>query len=167
MAEIQTSGSTSRKGTSKPDMTPMVDLGFLLLTFFIFTTTFSKPNVMKLFMPEKNGEASDMLAKNTLTIVLGSDNRIFWYQKPLDEVTEDDLVETTYAAEGIRNEILKKYIAAIDTAKFTVIIKPTDSATFENAVDILDEMEITGSKRFSIVDLSSVEQLAYSKRLEK
>jgi biopolymer transport protein ExbD len=163
----------SKKGTSKPDMTPMVDLGFLLLTFFIFTTTFSKPNMMKLNMPDKsdqdvkNQEKQDIKLSNTITIVMGKENRIFWYQQALSDVKADDLKETDYSANGIRAEINKKRAAAIDTSVFTVVIKPSDEATFENAVDILDEMEITGNKRFAIVDLMPQEKIALEEKLAR
>lgn len=180
MAEVQVKESggkggkvRSKKGGGKPDMTPMVDLGFLLLTFFIFTTTFSKPNMMKLNMPDKSDkdvnkqDKQDIKLSNTITIVMGKDNRVFWYQQALDAVTEADLVETNYSAAGIRADINKKRAAALDTAVFTVVIKPTNDATFENTVDILDEMEITGNKRFAIVDLMPQEQKAYEEKVAK
>lgn len=163
----------SKKGTSKPDMTPMVDLGFLLLTFFIFTTTFSKPNMMKLNMPDKsdedvkNQDKQDIKLSNTITIVMGKENRIFWYQEALTDVTAESLKETDYSANGIRAEINKKRASALDTAVFTVVIKPSDEATFENAVDILDEMEITGNKRFAIVDLMPQEKTALEEKLAR
>lgn len=163
----------SKKGSGKPDMTPMVDLGFLLLTFFIFTTTFSKANMMKLNMPDKSNddvekqEKVDIKLSNTITIVMGKEDRIFWYQEALEDVNEDDLHETDYSANGIRAEINKKRAAALDTAVFTVVIKPTDEATFENTVDILDEMEITGNKRFAIVDLMPQEKVAYDAKIAK
>lgn len=180
MAEVQVKESggkggkvRSKKNSGKPDMTPMVDLGFLLLTFFIFTTTFSKPNMMKLNMPDKSDEdvkeqvKQDIKLSNTITIVMGKENRIFWYQQALSDVTEADLVETDYSASGIRADIMKKRAAAIDTAVFTVVIKPTNEATFENTVDILDEMEITGNKRFAIVDLMPQELKAYEEKIAK
>lgn len=180
MAEVQEKESggkggkvRSKKGSGKPDMTPMVDLGFLLLTFFIFTTTFSKPNMMKLNMPDKSDEKvekqekQDIKLSNTITIVMGKDNRIFWYQQALADVTADDLIETDYSASGIRADINKKRAAAIDTSVFTVVIKPTNEATFENTVDILDEMEITGNKRFAIVDLMPQELKAYEERIAR
>lgn len=181
MAEVQVKESggkkggkvRSKKGGGKPDMTPMVDLGFLLLTFFIFTTTFSKPNMMKLNMPDKSNEdvkqqeKQDIKLSNTITIVMGKDDRIFWYQQALADVTADDLNETDYSASGIRADINRKRAAALDTAIFTVVIKPTNEATFENTVDILDEMEITGNKRFAIVDLMPQELKAYEEKIAR
>lgn len=174
MAEIQESGGGGKgdkvrvkKNSGKPDMTPMVDLGFLLITFFMYTTTFSKPNMMKLNMPKKEEdpaktEMAEIKVSNTITIIMGKDDRIFWYQKPLADVTAADLVESNYAAEGIRTDVLKKKANAIDVTKFTVIIKPTDDANWKNTVDILDEMSITKCDQYAIVDLQKQEQEAYN-----
>lgn len=178
MADIQPSGGgkkgggkvRTKKNSGKPDMTPMVDLGFLLITFFIYTTTFSKPNMMKLNMPKKEEDPDDTVmadvkVSNTITIIMGKDDRIFWYQKPLAEVTAEDLNEVDYSAEGIRTAILKKRANAIDIDKFTVVIKPTDEATWKNTVDILDEMSITESEKYAIVDLQTQEQKAYDEKV--
>ena len=178
MAEIQEKDSgkggkvRSKKNSGKPDMTPMVDLGFLLITFFMFTTTFSKPNMMKLNMPEKNDEepedqeTSEIKLSNTISIVMGKDDRIFYYQQAVSDVTAADLIETDYSEKGIRAEIMKKKMAAIDSSKFTVILKPTKEATFKNTVDILDEMEITGNKLYAIVDLQKQEEDAYNEKMK-
>lgn len=179
MAEIQESGGGGKgdkvrvkKKTGKPDMTPMVDLGFLLITFFMYTTTFSKPNTMKLNMPKKDDdpeetEMADVKVSNTITIIMGKDDRIFWYQKPLAEVTADDLNEVDYSAtnDGIRAAILSKRQKALDLDKFTVVIKPTNEATWKNTVDILDEMSITESEKYAIVDLQKQEQKAYDEKV--
>ncbi|MFN8430192.1 MAG: biopolymer transporter ExbD [Spirosomataceae bacterium] len=163
----------SKKAPGRPDMTPMVDLGFLLITFFIFTTTFSKPNMMKLNLPEKDEEKkaedqekAEIKLSNTITIVMGKDNRLFWYQQAVADVKPEDFHETDYSAKGIRLEIEKKKQAALDSSKFTVIIKPTDEATFKNTVDILDEMEITGNKLFALVDLQQKEIDAYKEKMK-
>ena len=178
MAEIQEKDSggkggkvRSKKVGGKPDMTPMVDLVFLLITFFMFTTTFSKPNMMKLNMPEKDEEkkdqeTSEIKESNTISIVMGEDDRIFWYQAGVSDVTAADLKETDYSATGIRADINAKKLAAIDSSKFTIIIKPTDKATFKNTVDILDEMEITGNRLYAIVDLQPQEIAAYEEKMK-
>jgi biopolymer transport protein ExbD len=179
MAEIQEKDSggkggkvRSKKHGGKPDMTPMVDLGFLLITFFMFTTTFSKPNMMKLNLPEKEDKpaeeqkTAEIKLSNTITIIMGKDNRLFWYQQAVSDVKSEDLVETDYSAKGIRTDIYKKKATAIDSTKFTIIIKPTDDATFKNTVDILDEMEITGNKLFALVDLQPQEIEAYKEKLK-
>jgi len=178
MAEIQESGGGGKKGGGKvrskkaggkPDMTPMVDLGFLLITFFMYTTTFGKPNMMKLNMPDKpdpnDPPPPEVKVTNTITVLMGKDDRVFWYQKPLPELTAADLNETDYSAEGIRKSILVKKANALDVSKFTVIIKPSDEANWKNTVDILDEMAITKSDRYAIVDLAPKEKEVLDQRL--
>ena len=171
MAEVVVKGGPKKAG--KPDMTPMVDLGFLLITFFIYTTTFSKPNIMGFATPKKDDkppeeqEQVDVKVSNTITILLGEDDRVFWYQVPLKEVTADDLNETDYSADGIRKAILTKKAGAITPENWTVIIKPTDDATWKNAVDILDEMAITESDKKAVVDLQKVEKEAYYTKIGK
>ncbi|RYF88381.1 MAG: biopolymer transporter ExbD, partial [Chitinophagaceae bacterium] len=92
MAEVNTGGGGRGKGkggkvrakkqSTKIDMTPMVDLAFLLLTFFMLTTTFSKPQTMEIVMPEKkeNKEIEDTKVKlsDAMTIVLGENNKIYY-----------------------------------------------------------------------------------------
>ncbi|MFN3783250.1 MAG: ExbD/TolR family protein [Spirosomataceae bacterium] len=177
MAEIQESGGKgdgkkrAKKSSGKPDMTPMVDLGFLLITFFMYTTTFGKPNIMKLNMPDKEEddmdkqETMELKESNTITIVLGKEDRVFWYQKALTDVLPEDLEETDYTAEGIRAAILKKKANAPNPENFTVIIKPTADANWKNTVDILDEMAITACDKFAIVDVQKVELDAYTQKV--
>ncbi|MGL4630101.1 MAG: ExbD/TolR family protein, partial [Leadbetterella sp.] len=176
--EIQESGGggkgkggkvRSAKKSGKPDMTPMVDLGFLLITFFMFTTTFSKPNKMDLNMPKKDGPVDDGKVKksNTITILMGKDDRIFWYQEDIDDVKSSNLVETDYSSEGIRKDVMNKKATALNKDMFTVIIKPTKDCNFKNTVDILDEMSITNNKKFAIVDVEKVEQDAYNEKIKQ
>lgn len=178
MAEIDTSGGggkgdgkvRAKKHSARVDMTPMVDLGFLLITFFVFTTTFSKPNMMKLNMPEKDKdkkepETAEIKESNTITIIMGKDNRIFYHQKSSKDLTPELLKETDYSKDGIRTAILKGKVNAIDQTKFTVVIKPTDDATYKNTVDILDEMSITKSELYAIVDPSVAELDVYKQKL--
>lgn len=173
MAEIQENSGGGdgkvrvKKNSGKPDMTPMVDLGFLLITFFMYTTTFSKPNILKLNMPDKNDdedptEQPEVKESNTITILMGKDDKVYWYQKALADVKPEDLTETDYSAEGIRKAILTKKANAISQENFTVIIKPTSEANWKNTVDILDEMAITKSDKYAIVDLEKVEKDAYN-----
>ncbi|MCP9767376.1 biopolymer transporter ExbD [Lacihabitans sp. LS3-19] len=150
-------GSTSKK----PDMTPMVDLGFLLITFFMFTTSFTKPHIMKLFMPEKNGPTGDVGIQNSMTILLGKNNEVYWYQKELKDLKANDLIKTDFSAHGIREIILNKRELAPKPEIFTVIIKPSNDSNLKNTVDLLDEMEITQNPRYALVDLFPSEKLAY------
>jgi len=162
-----------KKQSTRVDMTPLADLGFLLITFFMFTTTFSKPNVMGLNMPpktppdEKPTDKPEIDTSNSISIILGGDNKIYWHQQDQSELSPETLNETDYSKDGIRKEILIARGRAKDEEKFTVIIKPTDDSNYENLVNVLDEMEITQSTRYGIVDPSSNELSVYEQKTGK
>jgi len=97
------------------DMTPMVDLMMLLITFFMLTTSLSKSKVMEITLPEKLKDESaappKISASRTLNILLGPDDRIFWYPGGVDAEDYDNLppvTETDYSAEGIRALLLDR-----------------------------------------------------------
>lgn len=160
----------AKKASTRVDMTPLADLGFLLITFFMFTTTFSKPNVMGLNMPPKNPNQEtpentpEIDLTNSISIILGTENRIFWHQKDKTKLVVEDLHETSYTREGIRKEILDAKKRAKIPDNFTVIIKPNDDSTYENLVNVLDEMKITESSRYGIVDISPNEISVYEEK---
>lgn len=161
----------SKKQNTRVDMTPMVDLGFLLITFFMFTTTFSKPNVMDLGLPAKPKIdqpppiQTEVKLENSITLLIGKDNRIFWHQQEQSSLTDANLNETTFDREGIRKIVQQAKARAIDKDIFTVIIKPTDDAVYKNFVDILDEMAITKSERYGVTDLKPWELAIYEKKV--
>src|SRR5205809_6654591 len=102
MAEISQGGGGGskdgkvrvKKASTKIDMTPMVDLAFLLLTFFILTTTLNKPQTMELTMPEKpknEEKLPEVNEKKVVTLILGANNKVYWYHgitDPKIEVTD-------------------------------------------------------------------------------
>jgi len=158
-----------KKASTRVDMAPMVDLGFLLITFFMFTTTFNKPNTMSLNMPPKVDKTKipdpiDIDISNSISIILGGDDRIFWHQQDKTTLTPDQLNETDYTKDGIRKEIRLAKQRAKKPELFTVIIKPTDDSTYENLVNTLDEMEITESGKYGIVDISDNEVNVYREK---
>jgi biopolymer transport protein ExbD len=101
-----------KKGNPHMDMTPMVDLMCLLLTFFMLTTAFSKPKVMDIVLPEKikKNEKVDppkIADSRTLNIILGPDNRVFWYPGKADPNVP--LQETSFSdKDGIRNVLIDR-----------------------------------------------------------
>jgi len=160
MAEMDTSsGGGHKKGpgvkkgkklSTRVDLTPMVDLGFLLITFFIFTTTMSQPTAMRLFLPkdvDKPEEQNKVKSSAVLTIMLGKDDHIYYYEG--DDPTK--LQSANY--KGIRDIILDKK-KRTDPKDFVVVLKPSQDASYKNTVNILDEMTIDAVKRYAMVDIS-------------
>src|SRR5450759_321669 len=106
----------AKKHAPHIDMTPMVDLMCLLITFFMLTTAFSKPKIMDIILPEpqkENAPAPRISASRTVNIVLGPDNKIFTYPgtvKPEDYNNLPPLTETDYSATGIRQILLERNV---------------------------------------------------------
>ncbi|HEY5469625.1 MAG TPA: biopolymer transporter ExbD [Bacteroidales bacterium] len=106
----------AKKHAPHIDMTPMVDLMCLLITFFMLTTAFSKPKVMEINLPEKikdptKQEPPKISASRTLNIILGPDNKIFWYPgavKPEDYSNLPPVAEVDFSASGIRQLLLER-----------------------------------------------------------
>ncbi|MBC7556532.1 MAG: biopolymer transporter ExbD [Chryseobacterium sp.] len=160
----------SKKQNSRVDMTPMVDLGFLLITFFMFTTTFSKPNVMDLGLPAKPKKdqidpKTEIKLSNSISLIIGKNNRIFWHQQDNTSLTPETLNETTFDRDGIRKVVEQAKANAADQSIFTVIIKPSDDAVYKNFVDILDEMAITKNERYGVTDIKPWEKAIYEMKV--
>src|SRR5712671_1812440 len=106
----------AKKSSTHIDMTPMVDLAFLLLTFFMLTTTFSKPKTMEIVMPVKPDKPEvELKINNAVTVLLGDKNRIFWYYGEFKPETQ--LEETDWSSKGIRKVLLQKNQAANDSIR--------------------------------------------------
>ena len=163
MAEMDTSSGgghkkgpgvkKSKKLSTRVDLTPMVDLGFLLITFFIFTTTMSQPTAMPLNLPkdtDKPDEQNKLKESAAFTVMPAKDNKVYYYEG-LDpsKIQASDW-------KTIRDAILDKK-RRTDPNDFMVIIKPDKDATYKNTVDMLDEMKIDDVKRYALVDITPVE----------
>jgi biopolymer transport protein ExbD len=158
MAEItssggRTSGGTRRRRTStRIDMTPMVDLAFLLLTFFMLTTTFNKHYAMDLNMPNESeripAARKTINGKRVLSVVLGERNQIYWYIG-----VEQPAAVANFAS--VRGMLLEKN-SQIDS--MYVMIKPSAKSRYQNVVDILDELLITKIKRYSVVKMTEYDK---------
>ena len=156
----------SKKQNSKVDLTAMVDLAFLLITFFMLTTTLMKPQSMNLGLPDKddpNKKQQDIKVdeNRTMTILLGDNDKLVRYVGLLaTPVAGGAAKDFTYGKDGIRKELLsrKKSVLAYSTAKgkpkngMIVIIKPSKKSNYRNLVDILDEMAIVDVPTYAIVN---------------
>ena len=148
----------AKKLSTRLDMTPMVDLGFLLITFFIFTSTMSTPTTLDLFMPKdtnKDEELNKAKESGALTILLGKDNNIYYYEGQLSvDEASNNFKSTNF--KGIRDVIIDKK-RSTPPEDLVIVIKPNEEATYKNTVDILDEMTINQVKRFALVEILEVE----------
>jgi biopolymer transport protein ExbD len=163
MAEMDTSGGgghkkgpgvkKGKKLSTRVDLTPMVDLGFLLITFFIFTTTMSQPTSMKLFLPkdvDKPDEQNKLKESAAFTVMPAKADQVYYY-----EGLDPSKIQTA-TWKTIRDAILDKK-RRTNPDDFMVIIKPDKDATYKNTVDMLDEMKIDEVHRFAMVDISPTE----------
>ncbi len=169
MAELDTSGGGKNKGgkvrskkqSTRVDLTAMVDLAFLLITFFMLTTTLAKPQAMDMAMPDKDKTEQQELTvadNRTMTILLGAGNRLEWYMGLVDNPLTPPQVDN-YGRNGIRKALIeqsKKVIAATGDPKkgLIVLIKPSDQSNYRNFVDILDEMKVSNINQYAIVEIS-------------
>lgn len=156
MAYIETSPSSRR--SPKVDFTAMVDLAFLLITFFMLTTALSRPVVMPVVMPDDSGAPQPLRASEALTILAGPNDQIYWYQGLFTAHIE----RTDYSKEGLRALLLQqKTLLAQERPKagLYVIIKPLPTSRYKNLVDLFDELHITAVPHY-VMQPPTPEELA-------
>lgn len=177
----------AKKLSTRVDMTPMVDLGFLLITFFIFTTTMSTPNTMALTMPKDDVDEKDLTEikqSGALTIMLGKDNQVYYYEGQLADngsnfkssnfkdirqviIDKKKQVIANHIHDGTCEKIRERakneippdpdWQNACRDRDLVVVIKPNPEATYKNTIDMLDEMKINNVKRFAMIDITENE----------
>ena len=196
-AEVQESGGKNGKSKQKKfavrvDFTPMVDMNMLLITFFMLCTTLSKPQTMEISMPsnDKNiteQQKSMVKAPQAITLLLGADNKLYYYEGEPNYKDYTSLKETSYTPDGIRSILLQKNAAAVNKVRAlkqqkldlkiseeeyrkqvseiksgkdtpTVIIKATDDASYKNLIDALDEMQICNIGKYVITDIAEADE---------
>ena len=153
MAELDTSSGgghkkgpgvkKSKKLSTRVDLTPMVDLGFLLVTFFVFTTTMAQSTAMNMNEPNDKDPEKDKQVKNSgaMTLLLGKNDQIYYYYGQLLPETINEQFKSTNFKEVRKLIVEKKKSTPIDDLMY--IIKSDDESTFKNAINILDEMSIS------------------------
>ena len=197
-AEVQESSGKKRgkgkqkKMTVRVDFTPMVDMNMLLITFFMLCTTLSKPQTMEISMPSNDKDITEqqksmVKASQAITLLLGADNKLYYYEGEPNYRDYTSLKETTYGANGLRAVLLQKNAAAVNQLRAlkqqkldleitddeykkkvseiksgkdtpTVIIKATDDASYMNLIDALDEMQICNIGKYVITDIVEADE---------
>ena len=196
-AEVQESGGKNGKSKQKKfavrvDFTPMVDMNMLLITFFMLCTTLSKPQTMEIRMPSNDKSITEqqksmVKASQAITLLLGADNKLYYYEGEPNYKDYTSLKETSYTPDGIRSILLQKNVAAVNKVRAlkqqkldlkiseeeyrkqvseiksgkdtpTVIIKATDDASYKNLIDALDEMQICNIGKYVITDIAEADE---------
>ena len=135
----------------------MVDLGFLLITFFIFTTSLSHPHITRLILP-REGELTPFPESKALTLLLCADNVFVYEGQWEDALTNLAVQQTTYNLQtGIGIFIRQKQQKLSQKEDLLVLIKPLPSASYQNVISALDELQINGVKNYALLNASAEE----------
>ena len=189
MAEIQENNNKEKKGNKhkkmniRVDFTPMVDMNMLLITFFMLCTSLSKPQTMEISMPSNDKNITEEMqnkvkASQALTLLLGDNGKLYYYEGEPNYKDYNSLKETTYNSDGLKDkkerleiseEECRKEIAEVKSGRNTptVIIKATDKSTYKNLIDALDEMQICSIGKYVIVDITDGDKFLIDNYLSK
>jgi len=171
MAELDTKTPASgcklrNKKSTRVDLTPMVDLGFLLITFFVFTTTMSELKVMRLNEPNGDDNKTKIPHSCAITVFLNPHNRISYYEGMPEN--NPPVRETSFGVHGIREVLLNKKVQVGartgNPDSLVLIIKPGVESTMQNFVDIMDEVAITGIKYYYVADMDALDRRLLKQR---
>lgn len=168
--QLQPAPAGKKRYISRPhiriDMTPMVDLGFLLITFFIFTSSMSESKASDLYLTAGDEPTSQLGASTALTVLIAGGDSIYYYNGKREEALEDNGLQLSNfdVAKGIGNTIRNKQkVLGVKSAEMMLLIKPTQRSTYNNLVNVLDEVLINNVKKYAIMEPSADELSAISK----
>lgn len=157
MAEVYTTqrpGKRSRNKFIRVDLTPMVDLGFLLITFFVLTTTLQETGITKLILPKDSDSKTLLPESTTLTFILHANDSIGYYDGASPKIIHENFG-------AMRSIILHKQLQLINSNinknDLSIIIKPTKESTYKNFIDALDEITISDCRHYFITEPDNVE----------
>ena len=144
--------SITRTPAPRVDLTPMVDLGFLLLSFFIFTTTLAQPLAKTLVVPAKNTPNTrngDVVASRALTLLPSGDNRVDYFEgiftRGVTQVSSVDIIQ-------LRALLMQKQQQLMAKGGIIAIIQPDSSCSYGLLVNLLDELTIVGCHKYVVKD---------------
>ncbi|WP_421945761.1 ExbD/TolR family protein [Pedobacter sp.] len=146
-------GRRTKKVAPRVDLTAMVDLMFLLTTFFMLTTSLSEIKAADIAKPIPTDVNEPYPASRTMTVLLGKNNMAAYYLGETEKATIKlkSVREIGNVITSTRREIAKYHHN--NANKFMiVIIKPTKTSSYKDLIDVIDEMKILGVKSYSIDD---------------
>lgn len=171
------SGPKTKKKSTKIDMTAMVDVAFLLLTFFVLTATMTNKSMMELTMPPKADDEieeedirEDILEDKIMTLVVDENDKVGYYVG----ITNPEWQQTNFSTNGLR-KVLREHLEAppgmvrCETGKGAkvikgcwdpiFVIKPRKTSKYRNLVDLLDELAIVEAPKFAIDKFAEIDSL--------
>ncbi|MEJ7693331.1 biopolymer transporter ExbD [Daejeonella sp.] len=159
MAELTNPSSGNSRGARssavpRVDLTAMVDLAFLLITFFMLTTTLAKQNGIDLSMPVDD-DPQEVSAGRSMTVCLGDNTKVLWYMGTQDHPSNNPQLNSL-SGDGIRKALMSnsKDVLRKTGKGLIVLIKPSDKSVYGDLVNILDEMKVTEVPTYAIVEIS-------------
>lgn len=156
-------GRRATKRSTRVDMTSMVDLGFLLITFFMLTTSLAEPKALPLIMPA-DGDHTPVPESKSITLVVRSNRTVSWYEGTGDDPAKPPrLQHSTFSAKNGIGDVIRSRQRAVaarwgDPEALIVLIKAENGASYGNVVDALDEMKINRVARYSLADITPLEE---------
>lgn len=172
MAEINIAASgkmpgvrRSKKLSTRVDLTPMVDLGFLLITFFVFSTKIGEPKVVDLKMPKESTDSTKVQMSTAITVFPLSNGTIFYYHGSLpDALKTASYGITSYSYRDGIGQVLRNKKSAMENHKknfsreLFLVIKPSDESSYRQLIDMMDEVIINDLKHYAISSITEEEK---------
>ena len=153
----QTHGRRLVRKSTKVDLTPMVDLGFLLITFFVFTTTMNSVKAMAMVSPKEITTIDNNVCEScVITVLPAGNNKLFYYEGS----DKNPVYKTTsYGAEDLRTLLVNKKKQVENLERNAIlIIKPGALSTFKNLINIIDESNICMYKRYYLDETTTADE---------
>jgi biopolymer transport protein ExbD len=145
-----------KKVALRVDLTAMVDLAFLLITFFMLTTSLAKPRRMEVNMPA-DGPSAPVPETRTMSLCLGNHNQLIWYMGMADHPLT--IPEKIGCGKDLRVALIDKarQIFKASGKDMIVLVKPSDHSVYDTLVETLDELNITAVPTYAIAKISPAE----------
>lgn len=149
----------AKRLSARIDMTPMVDLGFLLITFFVMTAKLAEPTVVGLNMPKESTERTPVPESGSFTILInGPDELYVYYGNAHDVTAPSQFIKTSMSPTGGLRDLIQQRQRYLDESGFRegrkglmFLIKPSPEATYRQLMDVLDEAFINIVEKYVIV----------------
>ncbi len=166
MAEILVEQKGGRRKVQAPriDFTPMVDLGFILITFFIYTTTIARPGSLEINMPSREtiGGITVYADTSTITLIPAGNHKVAWYMgafSQLKPMNYQPVAETKDMLTAMKKQVAGLPLSlSLQAHKLHVILKPNDNCKYEDVVQLLDDMNLVEVPYYALVDISAEEK---------